>query len=184
MTRDPGWEEQLSALFDDLEQQADAAFAAEREGEVAERARSAYAEVPLAARLMASVGAPVSLSVEGVGTVTGTLQRVAAGWCLLDVGGQDWIVRLAAVQVVRGLPAGAVAEAAWPATARLGLGSALRRVAESRDPCRLLLRDGATYDARLGRVGADFVEAHLGDPPRAAAPVLVALTALAAAHPL
>ncbi|RYP88417.1 hypothetical protein EKO23_03580 [Nocardioides guangzhouensis] len=186
MTRDPRWEEQLFALFDDLEQQAEAAFAAEREGEVAEQARSAYAEVALAARLMAAVGAPVSLTVEGVGALEGTLQRVAAGWCLLDVAGQGWIVRLPAVQVVRGLPARSVAEAAWPVTARLGLGSALRRVAEARDPCRLLLRDGTTYDARLGRVGADFVEAHLGETPPGTrtGPVLVAFTALAAVHPL
>ena len=196
MTRDSGWEERLFALFDDLEQQAEAAFAAERDGEVAERAREEYAAVPLAGRLMAAVDARVTLAVDGVGVVEGILSRVAAGWCLLDAAGQDWIVRLAAVQVARGLPAGAVAEAAWPVTARLGLGSALHRVAGSRDPCRLRLRDGTTYDARLGRVGADFVEAYVGDPARptsrnlsrnasgSPAPILIAFTALAAVHTL
>ena len=86
---------------------------------------------------------------------------------------------LPAVQVVRGLPARAVPEDAWPVTARLGLGSALRRVAEEQDECRLRLRDGTRYDARLGRVGKDFVEACVGDHREA---VVVAFTALAAVH--
>ncbi len=43
MTREPGWEQRLLTVFDDLEQQAAAAFGAEREAEVAERARSEYA---------------------------------------------------------------------------------------------------------------------------------------------
>jgi hypothetical protein len=103
------------------------------------------------------------------------------------VAGQDWIVRLPVVQVARGLPSRAVAHAAWPVTARLGLGSALRRVADAREPCRLRLRDGTSYDARLGRVGGDFVEARVGDPGAGhpgTAPVLVAFTALAAVHTL
>ena len=48
-------------------------------------------------------------------------------------------------------------------TARLGLGSALRRVADGGEECRVRLRDGTAYDARLGRVGADFVEVVTGE---------------------
>lgn len=179
MTREPGWEQRLMALFDDLEQQADALFVAEREAEVAERARSEYATVTLATRLMAARGAEVGLVVEGVGTVSGPLHRVAGDWCLLGAAGQDWIVRLPAVVAVRGLPSLSVAEAAWPVTARLGLGSALRRLADGREECRLRLRDGTAYDARLGRVGADFVEAFTGDHIE---PLVLAITALAAVH--
>ena len=87
---------------------------------------------------------------------------MAGNWCLLGAAGQDWIVRLPAVVAVRGLPGHAVAEEAWPVTARLGLGSALRRLAEGREECRLRLRDGTAYDAHLGRVGADFVEVLTG----------------------
>ena len=71
MTREPGWEQRLLTVFDDLEQQAAAAFGAEREAEVAERARSAYAGVTLATRLMAARGTRVGLAVEGVGAVSG-----------------------------------------------------------------------------------------------------------------
>ena len=104
---------------------------------------------------------------------------MAGDWCLLGAAGQDWIVRLPAVIALRGLPSHSVAEEAWPVTARLGLGSALRRLADGRDECRLRLRDGTAYDARLGRVGADFVEAFTGDH---AEPVVLAITALAAVH--
>jgi hypothetical protein len=179
MTREPGWEQRLLAVFDDLEQQAAAAYGAEREAEVAERARAEYAAVTLAARLMAGRGCRVAMALEGVGAVSGELQRVAADWCLLAAGGQDWIIRLPVVSSVRGLPPHAVAEAAWPVTARLGLGSALRRVADGGERCRVRLRDGTAYDARLGRVGADFVEVVTGDR---AEPWVVALDALSAVH--
>ena len=179
MTHEPGWEQRLLTLFDDLEQQAAAAYGAEREAEVADRARSEYAAVTLAARLMAARGTRLALAVQGVGAVSGELQRVAADWCLLGGGGQDWIIRLPAVASVRGLPPHAVAEAAWPVTARLGLGSALRRVADGGDQCRVRLRDGTAYDARLGRVGADFVEVFTVDH---AQPWVLAFTSLAAVH--
>jgi len=179
MTRDPGWELRLLSLFDDLEQQAAALYEAERDVEVAERARAEYAGVTLAGRMMAARGAEVGLVVEGVGTITGRLQRVAAAWCLVGAAGQDWIVRSAAVVAVRGLPPQAVAEAAWPVTARLSLASALRRLADGGEECRVRLRDGAGYDARLGRVGADFVEAFTGDQRE---PVLLSTAAIAAVH--
>jgi hypothetical protein len=47
-------------------------------------------------------------------------------------------------------------------TARLGLGSALRGVAEERDPVLVHLLDGGTVRGTPRRVGADFVE--LADP--------------------
>ena len=72
-----------------------------------------------------------------------------------------------------------VAEAASPVTARLSLGSALRRVADGGEECRVRLRDGTAYDARLGRVGADFVEVVTGAH---AETWVVAFAALAAVH--
>src|SRR5688572_14496837 len=59
------WEERLFTLFDDLEQQAEAAFAAERDIEVADRALAEYAQVGMATRLMASVGREVVLRLSG-----------------------------------------------------------------------------------------------------------------------
>jgi hypothetical protein len=172
------WEEELFALFDDLEQQAESLYDLEREAELADRSRSAYHEVSLASRLMASVGAEVGVDVRGVGRLTGVLERVGADWLLLRGPAQDWIVPLAAVQVLHGASARSVPEPAWSPVARLGLGSALRRVAEAAQVCVLHLVDGTRHEAVLLRVGADFVEARTaGDRT-----VLVALTALAAAQ--
>jgi hypothetical protein len=170
------WEEELFAVLDDLEQQAEALYAAERDADLADRSRAAYREVTLASRLMASVGADVRLDVAGVGAVSGTLDRVAAGWCLVRGVGQDWVVALPAVGVVHGAAQRSVPEVAWSPVARLGLGSALRRLADVGERCVLHLVDGASYDAVPRRVGADFVEATVG----AGRTVLVPFAALAA----
>jgi hypothetical protein len=173
------WEEQLFALLDDLEHQAQGMWSTEREVEVADRAQAEYAQVSAPTRLMASVGVDVALQVRGVGTLTGRLLRVADGWCLVSAGGRQWIVRFAALSAARGLSSRSEPEPAWPVTARLGLGSALRRIAAAGESCQLRLLDGSTYDVRLARVGKDFVEAFVGDD---ATPALFWFAALAAVH--
>jgi hypothetical protein len=157
------WEEELFAVLDDLEQQAEALYDAERDADLADRSRSEYLQVSLASRLMASVGDPVRLDVLGVGPVSGELARVAAGWCLVSAGDQDWVIRLDAVTVVRGASPRSLPEVAWSPVAKLGLGSALRRIADTGERCVLRLVDGAAHDAVLRRVGADFVEAVVGE---------------------
>ncbi|MDQ6525609.1 hypothetical protein RB608_18465 [Nocardioides sp. LHD-245] len=174
-----GWEDELFALFDDLEDQAGALFAAERDLEVADRSRAEYQQVGLAGRLMASVGAEVTLGVLGVGNVAGTVERVADGWLLLASGDHDWVVALAAVSTVEGASARSVPAVAWSPFARLGLASALRRIAEAREPCLLHLRDGSRLDGVLHRIGADFCELVAGEGRRT---LLVAFSALAAAR--
>lgn len=171
------WEEQLFGVLDDLEHQAGAAFALERSLEVEERARAEYSAVTLAGRLMASLDREVRLELAGALPVSGRLARVAAGWCLLEGGHDAWVVPCDAVLSAYGLAGRATPREAWPAAAALGLGSALRRLAEAGEPCRLRMRDGSVHDVRLGRVGADFLEAYAGD---AALPGLHAFTALAA----
>jgi hypothetical protein len=171
------WEEELFALLDDLEQQAEALYDAERGVELADRSRSEYQQVTLASRLMASVGGEVALDVRAVGTITGTLERVGTGWCLLSGSGQDWIVPLAALVTLRGASERSSPEVAWSPVARLGLGSALRRLAGAGERCVLHLVDGRVLDGTLRRVGADFVEARVGEEGRA---VLVPYDGLAA----
>ena len=51
------WDEQLFAILDDLEQQAQALYDADRASELVDRSRSEYAAVTLVSRLMASVPA-------------------------------------------------------------------------------------------------------------------------------
>jgi hypothetical protein len=49
---------------------------------------------------------------------------------------------------------------AWSPVDRLGLRAALRRVADAGSRCLLHLRDGSRHEARVERVGADFLEAR------------------------
>ena len=122
------WEDDLFALFDDLESQASALYAAERDADVADRSRAEYQNVTLASRAMASVDTVVTLGIEGLGPVTGMIARVADGWLLLAAGDHDWVVNLAALTTVQGASVRSIPEVAWSPLTRLGLGSALRRI--------------------------------------------------------
>jgi hypothetical protein len=170
------WDEQVFALLDDLEHQAEALYAADRAGELADRSRSEYATVGLASRLMASVGRDLLLDVRGPGQVAGVLQRVGADWCLVHGPAQDWVVRLPAVLAVEGVSERSLPEVAWSPVARLGLGSALRRLADAGERCLLHAVDGSCRDVVVTRVGRDFVEAVMGEGRS----VLLALDSVAA----
>jgi hypothetical protein len=152
------WEERLLDVFDDLEQQATGLALNERDALVAEQSRAEYAGIDLAARLHASAGLRVQVDVAALGTLDASLTRVGDGWCLLDVAGQAWVVALPAVLSVRGLAGGGVAAPARALTARLGLGSALRGLAEARSEVMLHRVDGQVVRGLLGRVGRDFAE--------------------------
>ncbi|KAA1425753.1 hypothetical protein [Nocardioides antri] len=173
------WEDELFALFDDLEGQAGALAAAERGAEHADRSRAEYQTVTLASRLMASVGSELTVGVAGVGPVTGTVDRVAADWVLLSAGQHDWVITAEAVRTVEGASVRSIPEVAWSPLTRLGLGSALRRIAEAGERCLLHLRDGSRHEGTLRRVGADFCELVEGDDRRM---ILVPFGALAAAQ--
>lgn len=173
------WEAQLFDFLDDIEGQAEAVLDTERAYEVADRARGEYANVTLASRLMASVGNRVTLRLVGVGDLSGRLGRVAAGWCLIESAGQEWIIPVSAIAVARGLSPRSVPEEAWPVTARLGLGSALRRVTESGEPAQVRLLDGGHYTATPLRVGQDLLEAAVGEYDEA---MVIPFAALCAVH--
>lgn len=152
------WDDRLGDFFEDLEQQADGLALSQRDAEVAELARADFAQVDLAARLHASIGHTLLLEVEGLGVLDGVLTRVGSGWCLLGSGPQEWLVRLAATASLRGLAERGVPAQARPVTARLGLGSALRRIAEAQVEVVLHRVDGTATRGRLVRVGADFLD--------------------------
>ncbi|MCL2541068.1 MAG: hypothetical protein FWE71_01245 [Nocardioidaceae bacterium] len=173
------WDEDLFALFDELEQQASAAYAADRDAEVADRSRAEYQQVTMAGRLMATVGSEVTVSVSGVGQVEGELQRVADAWILLTTGDQDWVVRMPAVHTIESVSVRAIPEVAWSPLARIGFGSALRRLSEAGERCVLWLTDGTRHDGTLRRVGQDFCEVVTGEQRRT---VLVSFDHVAAAQ--
>lgn len=171
------WEEELFAYLDDLEHQAAALYDGMRAPELADRERAEYQQVSLASRLMASVDLEVTLELIGVGPVSGRLERVADGWVVVAGHGQDWVVRTAAVAAAHGLSERSVPELAWPLVARLGIGSALRRLSDGAVTCSLHLWDGRRHDGVVRRVGSDFCELLSGGSGRL---VLVALEQLAA----
>ncbi|HEX4978385.1 MAG TPA: hypothetical protein VFV40_11015 [Nocardioides sp.] len=158
-----GWERRLLDVFDDLEQQAEGLALAERDARVADLARAEYGEVDLLSRLHAGVGRLLTLSVIGLGRLRGTAARVGADWLMVDDGVHEWLVRLAALEEVRGLPDRAVGTQGRAVTARLGLGSVLRSVAADAVPVVVHGTTGRVQRARLGRVGADFVELDTAD---------------------
>lgn len=170
------WDERLFAYLDDLEQDAETRFDAERTGDLGDRVRAEYATVTLASRLMATVGSRVFLELRGVGSVSGMVERVGGDWCLVDSLSRDWVVRLAHVVAVEGASERSVPEVAWSPVARLGVGSALRRLADAGERCVVHTADGATYDVVISRVGADFVEVVTGQDRT----LLVALPRIAA----
>ncbi|MEJ7796420.1 MAG: hypothetical protein WKF50_12775 [Nocardioides sp.] len=170
------WDEQLFAVLDDLEQQAESLYDAERDAEVADRSRAEYGAVTLASRLMASLEAELSLDVLGVGRVSGRLQRVATGWLLLETAAGQWVVPLSAVTSVGGASSRSVPEVAWSPVTRLGLGSALRRLSDAGERCLVHRVDGGRVDGVVRRVGKDFVEVGIS-PERVD---LVAFAAIAA----
>lgn len=151
----------LDDVFEDLEQQAAGLHLAERDAELADRAHGEYARVTLESRVHASCGRSVRVELLGGAGVEGVLEQAGDGWFRVTaVTGQEWVVRLDAVTVAAGLSSRSTAEEVRPATARLGLRSALRRLSEEGDPVVVVRLDGRSDLVRVRRVGADFLEGH------------------------
>jgi hypothetical protein len=180
-------DDDLGGLFEDLEQQAMGMHLAERDAELADRARGEYASVSFASRVHASVGKQVALSLRGGDLVEGVLTQAGADWCIvLGSGGLPWLVRLDAVVGATGMSSRAVPEPVRPAVARLGFGAALHRLAGEAPEVLLHLDGGPTLRVRVLRIGADFVEAErtgTGGTAATGRPVLVPLAALQVVRP-
>lgn len=157
------WDE----LFADLEGQAVALAAAEREAEVAERTRGEFARVALLNRLRARTGDLLSAQVLGVGPVEGRLERVGADWLLLDFAGEV-VVPVSALAFVRDLPAEAVSPSGVGAVAaRIPLTAVLRTLARDRSVVSTALRDATVVVGTPDRVGKDWVDLAVHEPGEA-----------------
>jgi hypothetical protein len=182
---DPAWAsgpERLGAVFEDLEQQAAGIHLAERDAELADRVRGEYATVTFASRVHASLDRDVALTLTGGEVAEGRLAGAGVDWCLVAPaeGRAVWLVRLDAVAVAYGLSARAVPEAARPALARLGFGSALHRLAEESPLVRLHAVSGGSVPVRVMRIGADFVEAQSTSAAATSTSLLVPFSAIRA----
>lgn len=152
------WEDSVLGLLEDLEQQAAGLHQAERDAEVAGLSVAEYADIDLCSRLHASVGAELRLRLLGGRMLSGLLTRVGTDFLLLERPGQQWLVRLPAVSRLGGVAVGSVSREALPLSARLGVRSVLRRIADAGGECQLVFSDDSVLEGRIGRVGADFLE--------------------------
>ncbi|MGN6613069.1 MAG: hypothetical protein ACTHLJ_14955 [Angustibacter sp.] len=166
-------------LFADLEGELEAAEAAERQGEVAERTRVELAQVPWADRLAAA--REVSLDLLGGTCVRGAVATVGDGWAVVATSGQPRapvVVRLAAVVSAQGLGRPAHAPGRAQVERRLALAAAVRRIARDRSPVTFALVDGRRLVGTIDAVGADHVDLaeHPAGESRRSAGVSRALT--------
>lgn len=155
-------------LFDDLGGQAEAAEQADRAVEAAELRRLELSRVALADRLAGAVGSRLTWGVEGLDLFDGVLAQVGGDWALVQSGGGETLVALAAVTALTDLPV--TAGPADDLDRSLGLGFVLRRLARDRTQVRITVRTGETFTGTIDRVGADFLDVaeHAPDLPRRA----------------
>ena len=148
------------SLFEDLEAQLDAAGAAELAAEVAERTRLEAGRLRLTDRLAAATGAPVAVTLPGIGPVRGTVLDTGVDWLLLDESpGREALVPLPAVLGITGVGGRTAApEVETQVGKRLDLRWALRGLARGRHGVAVVVRDGSTATGTLDRVGADHVD--------------------------
>ena len=165
--------ERLGRLFEDLEQQAAGLHLAERDAELADRARGEYAAVTFASRIHASLAHEVALTLVGGQVVEGTLTQAGVDWCSVvkPEGQAVSLVRLGAVAAAYGLSSRAVPEPARPAVARLSFGSALHRLAVDQGEVLMQLVSDTSLRVRVLRIGADFVEVESAGPTQTRAVV-------------
>ena len=153
----------MCALFEDLEQQAAGLHLVERDLEVAELTVAEYARISLGERLHASLDHVIRVRLVGGRQVSGRLARVGADWLLLVDGGAEWVVRTAGVVSITGLSPRADNEETWSVVDRLSLQALLRRLSADSAACLVHLVDDQQLQGRIGRVGKDFVEIHVGE---------------------
>ncbi|MBA2696082.1 MAG: hypothetical protein ACR2FV_17815 [Ornithinimicrobium sp.] len=164
-----------SRFFDDLEAQLARQDQAELAADAAEHARAAHSRTDLVQRLVASGSAPLTLTVQGAGQLSGVLSEVGSDWCVLrtDIVGpqrrQDVLVRLPTVLRIQGLPVH-VDQREGAGQRRFALGSALRALARDRSVLRLTDVGGGQQSGTIDRVGRDYVDLadHAADLPRRA----------------
>ena len=156
-------------LFADLEAQLDLEQAAELWVEVADRSRRELAAISLLDRASAHVGSPVQLGVTGASTVSGALLDATQEWLLVEErSGREVLVPTTACLWLRGLGRASEVVARESVARRLGLGAALRSLAQQRVVVRLQLADGAQATGTIDRVHADHLDLaeHPSDEPR------------------
>jgi hypothetical protein len=161
MHPDGPFDRALDGFLDDLERQAEGLHLADRAVEVAELRIAQYAEIELAARLHASAGRRVRVSTVDGWSFQGDLICAGTDWIVVDEGPRSWAVTMSSLVTVSGLGDAMLPTDARPISARLGVGSVLRRRAETGESGAIRVAGGRILQGSVTRVGSDFLELDL-----------------------
>jgi hypothetical protein len=164
-------------LFADLDARLEAEDELALGAEVADRTRRERAQLGLHERLAAARQTRLTVTVAGLGQVTGTVADVGADWVLLRPAPERGVlVPFAAVRGIAGL-AGRVGP---PSAVAKGftLGAALRAISRDRAVATLVTLEGQRLTGTIDAVGADALDLaeHPGDLPRRAEHVTAVIT--------
>lgn len=142
-------------LFADLEGQLHSAQGQQFMADVADMTRAERASVELAARVMASAGQSVKVTLRDGDTVAGAIVDASAQWLLLGSTGPQTLIPMSAVAMLSGL--GTQAAPLSEVERRLSLGHALRAL--SRDRAHVVVHTaGGQVRGVINAVGADFID--------------------------
>lgn len=161
-------------FFEDLEDQLDSEWEAERAALDTEAERLRLAQVGMRERLVALAvrPRPIALDLLGDNVVRGAVTRVGADWCALTPehpGSGVVVVPLAAIAGVAA-PVDALlasvrgADAGSALAQRMGFGFVLRDLVRRRIPVRLSTTDGRALAGTIDRAGADHLDIALHEP--------------------
>lgn len=163
---------QWDRFFEDLEDQLDSEWEAERAALDTEAERLRVSRLELHDRLVPLVGQRLGLDLTGGVAVDGRLAAVGADWCALEPDMRragPLIVPLRALLAVTVPHAQLLSSArdAAPGEAlrrRMTFGFVLRDLARRRIPVSVHLVDGRTLAGTIDRAGADHLDLALHDP--------------------
>ncbi|WP_292832267.1 hypothetical protein [Microbacterium sp.] len=167
-------------FFEDLEDQLDSEWEAERAALDTEAERLRLSRIPIRERLvaLASAGHQVVVDLSGGGETVGTVTRVGVDWFALQANARRPDASLVPLHAVMALGASADAvlssvRAAAPGTAlaqRMTFGFVLRDVVRRRIYTTVQLTGGRTLSGTIDRAGSDHLDLALhesGTPRRA-----------------
>ncbi len=161
-------------FFEDLEDQLDSEWEAERAALDTEAERLRLSRVPLRERIVGLAAAGAELVVESLGgaVTTGVVSRVGSDWLAVQARARRPVVTILPLGAVTtlGVPSDAVLASVRGAapgaalTQRMTLGFVLRDVVRRRIPTSISLTDGRLLVGTIDRAAADHVDVALHEP--------------------
>lgn len=142
-------------VFAELAAELSAAVREEGEAQLGELVAAEVAGTTFADRCRARRGQPLTVRLQDGSTRSGSVRDATRTWVLLAEGDRRCLVPLSAVALAWPLH-GSAAEPG-PVEARIGLGHALRALAEQRLPV-LLCTAAGDHRGQIVRVGADHID--------------------------